>query len=64
MTIHAHPQPPLPPDQHPGDVTPPGTPGTGEDVCPDCQGSGVDKQGEQCAQCGGTGVVIAGIGGG
>jgi hypothetical protein len=48
---------------NPGDVGPPGTPGTGEDVCPDCQGRGrVDNV--PCPNCGGTGKVIAGIAGG
>jgi hypothetical protein len=47
----------------PGDEAPPGTPGTGEDVCPRCGGSG-KVDGGDCPECGGTGVVIAGIGGG
>lgn len=48
---------------HPGDVAPPGTEGTGEDVCPECSGKGrVDGHG--CEACGGTGKVIAGIAGG
>jgi hypothetical protein len=48
---------------NPGDVGPPGTPGTGEDVCPDCQGRGrIDNA--PCPNCGGTGKVIAGIAGG
>jgi DnaJ-class molecular chaperone len=47
---------------NPGDVAPPGTPGTGENVCPDCAGSG--KQGSRdCPTCGGTGKVIEGVGG-
>ncbi|WP_270937794.1 hypothetical protein [Falsiroseomonas oryzae] len=47
----------------PGDVAAPGTPGTGEDICPDCQGCG--RLGERaCQTCGGTGKVIAGIAGG
>ncbi len=46
----------------PGDEAPPGTPGTGEDICPRCSGSGrVD--GSDCPECGGTGTVIKGIGG-
>jgi DnaJ-class molecular chaperone len=48
---------------NPGDDAPPGTPGTGEDVCPDCTGSG-RVQGRPCEACGGTGVVIKGIAGG
>ena len=46
----------------PGDEAPPGTPGTGEDLCPVCNGSG-EQDGGRCAECGGTGRVIKGIGG-
>jgi len=47
----------------PGDQAPTGTPGTGENVCPRCNGSGrVD--GAPCPTCDATGVVIEGIGGG
>jgi RecJ-like exonuclease len=47
----------------PGDQAKPGTPGTGENVCPDCKGTG--KVGERaCETCKGTGVVIEGVGGG
>jgi RecJ-like exonuclease len=46
----------------PGDVAPEGTPGTGEALCPTCNGSGrVD--GSECPTCEGTGKVIEGIGG-
>jgi len=48
---------------NPGDDAAPGTPGTGEDVCPRCGGSGT-IDGGACANCGGTGKVIEGIGGG
>lgn len=48
---------------NPGDVAQPGTPGTGEGVCPECQGSG-RLQGAPCRNCGGTGVVVQGISGG
>ena len=48
---------------NPGDDAPPGTPGTGENVCPKCQGSG--KLGsDACPNCGGTGIIIEGIAGG
>jgi hypothetical protein len=47
----------------PGDVAPPGTPGTGEDLCPRCGGSGQIEE-IQCPTCEGTGKVIEGIGGG
>jgi hypothetical protein len=46
----------------PGDEAPPGTPGTGEDICPECKGSG-RREGRRCENCAGTGKVIRGIGG-
>ncbi len=46
----------------PGDEAPPGTPGTGEDICPRCNGDG-KVDGGDCPECGGTGRVIAGVGG-
>jgi DnaJ-class molecular chaperone len=46
----------------PGDEAEPGTPGTGENLCPDCHGIG-RRDGEICATCGGTGKIIEGIGG-
>jgi len=48
---------------NPGDQAPEGTPGTGENVCPDCSGTGRRSGGAQCPTCGGTGIVIEGIGG-
>jgi DnaJ-class molecular chaperone len=48
---------------NPGDDAAPGTPGTGENVCPRCNGSG-QAEGGTCPECGGTGKVIQGIGGG
>ncbi len=48
---------------NPGDDAAPGTPGTGEDICRRCGGSGrIDGGG--CPNCGGTGKVVEGIGGG
>ncbi len=47
----------------PGDEAPPGTPGSGEDVCPHCGGSG-RRDGAACEECGGSGRVIRGVGGG
>jgi len=44
----------------PGDEAPPGTPGTGEDVCPDCAGSG-RGDGGACQTCLGRGRVIKAI---
>lgn len=48
---------------NPGDQAPPGTPGTGEDFCPVCSGSG-KLDGDECGNCGGSGLVVQGIGGG
>lgn len=48
--------------QNPGDVAPPGTPMTGEDVCPRCGGTG-KVDGSECPDCKGKGTVIEGIAG-
>ena len=47
----------------PGDEGSPGSPGSGENLCPDCNGSG-RLEGSACPTCDGTGKVIEGIGGG
>lgn len=49
---------------NPGDDAPPGTPGTGEDICPVCRGSGKTSTGAECPNCGGSGKIVEGIGGG
>jgi DnaJ-class molecular chaperone len=50
------------PKLNPGDEALPGTPGTGEDICPNCAGRGrIDDR--SCPNCGGTGKIIKGIGG-
>ena len=46
----------------PGHQAKPGTPGTGETVCPRCGGSG-QLGASPCPECDGTGKVIQGIGG-
>jgi hypothetical protein len=46
----------------PGDEAAPGTPGTGEDICPACNGSG-RKDGKPCQNCAGSGRIVRGIGG-
>jgi RecJ-like exonuclease len=51
-------------DLNPGDDAEPGTPGTGEDVCDACAGKGTLPDGKACPQCGGSGHVTVGIGGG
>jgi len=48
----------------PGDEALAGTTGTGEDLCPDCSGSGKKKDGAECPTCEGTGRITQGIGGG
>lgn len=47
----------------PGDEAEPGTPGTGENTCRTCAGTG-KKAGEPCPDCSGTGIVTEGIAGG
>lgn len=52
----------MPSDANPEEVEP-GSPASGEDTCRRCEGTGrVD--GEECPDCGGTGTVTVGIGGG
>jgi hypothetical protein len=47
---------------NPGDEAAPGTPGTGEDVCPECNGKGrID--GSPCNNCGGSGTITRAVGG-
>jgi DnaJ-class molecular chaperone len=48
----------------PGDEAAPGQPGAGENVCPQCNGSGSTSSGVTCPGCEGTGKVVQGIGGG
>lgn len=52
----------LPGGMHPGDDAPAGSPSTGEDICPDCGGSG-QLDGQPCENCDGTGKVVRAIGG-
>jgi DnaJ-class molecular chaperone len=49
----------------PGDEAPPGTDGTGEDICPRCGGSGISggDRDTDCPECNGTGMVVRGVGG-
>lgn len=46
----------------PGDEAPPGTPGAGENLCPDCSGRG-EIDGRRCEMCEGTGTVRTEIAG-
>ena len=50
-------------DKENPDAVPPGTPGAGENICRKCEGSG-RVQDRDCPECGGTGKVTTGIGGG
>ena len=49
---------------NPGDEAAPGTPGTGENICPHCNGRGRHDDGSECPVCGGTGKVVEGLAGG
>jgi hypothetical protein len=60
--LRAERKPQAPPRPSPGDEAPPGTPGTGEDICPECSGGG-KARGGTCPNCEGTGRVVRGIGG-
>jgi hypothetical protein len=56
-------RPPVPGKMRPGDEAPAGTPGTGEDVCPECNGAGRTARDQPCRNCEGTGRIVRGIGG-
>lgn len=61
---HGHPPRPIGVwDLNPGDMVRPGTPGAGENLCPDCGGEGQDH-GKLCHTCGGTGLVTVPVSGG
>ncbi len=64
-TRHAAPagSPPIEPEMNPGDQAPVGTPGTGENICAKCNGTGSQEDGRPCEHCHGSGKVIQGIGG-
>ena len=51
------------PAANPGDEAQPGTPGTGEAICPVCRGTGRVEE-RPCENCGGSGRIVEGIGGG
>lgn len=52
-----------PEDLAPGDEAPPDEPSAGENICPECGGSG-ELSGESCRNCGGSGTVVEAVGGG
>ena len=47
---------------NPGDEAARGTPGTGDDICPECRGTG-RINGSPCPNCGGGGTITRAIGG-
>lgn len=49
--------------ERPGDQAAPAAPGAGENICPECSGTG-KVNGHPCDQCKGTGKIVTGIGGG
>jgi DnaJ-class molecular chaperone len=49
--------------QGPTDEVPAREPSSGENVCPECSGSG-ERDGSECPACGGSGVVNEAVGGG
>ena len=55
---------PAKPPLNPGDEAEPGTVGSGEDICPQCGGTGKLASGQSCPECGGSGRIVEGIGGG
>jgi hypothetical protein len=56
-------KPESPEPQRPGDEAPAAEPSAGENVCPDCGGSGT-KNGSECPNCEGSGRIVEAIGGG
>ncbi|HYH53425.1 MAG TPA: hypothetical protein VD761_04770 [Solirubrobacterales bacterium] len=50
-------------EQKPGDEAPQSEPSSGENICPECEGSG-QKGGAECPNCEGSGKVNEAIGGG
>ena len=49
-------------DLRPGDEGRPERAPVGDDLCPDCSGSG-ERAGDTCSTCSGTGRIEEGIGG-
>ena len=52
-----------PTDLKPGDEAPADDPSAGENICPECDGSG-KSEGADCPNCEGTGKIVEAIGGG
>jgi DnaJ-class molecular chaperone len=48
--------------RNPGDEAAPGSPQTGEDICPVCGGSGRKEDRTLCVNCGGTGRIVKIVG--
>ena len=52
---------PIEPEMNPGEELPPPSATVGENVCPQCNGSGIrDDDGMRCEHCGGTGKISEG----
>ncbi|MEP6464558.1 MAG: hypothetical protein ABJC62_14365 [Frankiaceae bacterium] len=51
-----------PSSANPGDQAPEGAPGSGDNLCPDCAGTG-ELDGQKCTTCAGTGIVQDAVGG-
>jgi len=47
---------------NPGDEVPPGSPDSGEAICPACKGEGKLEDGQSCENCAGTGKITQLIG--
>lgn len=62
MNTSSSPEVPGANQRHPGDEAEPGTPQTGEDICPECNGSGQKNGQAQCPNCGGTGRIVKIVG--
>ena len=52
---------PIDPEMNPNEQPAPGSPATGEKVCPQCTGSGIRDDGARCEHCGGTGKLVDGV---
>ncbi len=48
--------------RNPGDEVPPGTPQSGEAICPACGGTGRTADQGDCGNCGGTGKITQLVG--
>ncbi len=61
VTLAASSGNPIDPEMNPNEQPAPGSPTTGENVCPKCGGSGIRDDGARCDHCGGSGKLIDGV---